>query len=164
MKIAMLALMAITTVLLAQTVVAENTESVMPPPGPYRSIGDVDQYKNPQDIQNNRQSNEEQRYSFTQPNQKNTGVQEWRRSRQQRQMGNWMNQGNFPQGQYRNTQPQMWDYNRYPPMQNNYPGQMPGYQNNRMAQPFPPARGPVYGPSMPPAEFYNQQAQPMQQY
>ena len=153
MKVTILVLMTVITTSLAHSVMAENNRDMMPPPGPYRSIGDVDQYMPSSSVQNNSKSRQGRAYSYAQPNQSNKVIPEWVKQRQA-QMGNRMQQLNVPQSQGWNSPPPQWNYNYVPPVHNAYSGQAPGYQNNRMRQPFPSARGPVYGPGTPPPDIY----------
>lgn len=158
MKTTILVFMAVITASLAHSVMAESSGDMMPPPGPYRSIGDVDQYRPNQNVQNESKLNRNQGYAFTQPGK---NASEWARQRQA-QMGSRKQQLNMPPAW--NNQPTQWGYNNVPPMRNAYQGQTPGFQNNRMQQPFPSARGPVYGLGVPPAEFYNQPMQQLPRY
>lgn len=153
-----LVLMAVVAVTLTGSVIAENSGILMPPPGPYRSMDDVDQYSPMRNVQNDSKDEERQAYLSARSNQLNRSVPEWVRQRQP-QMRNRMQQSNMPQVQTWSNQPSRWNYNQRPSMPNTYSGQMPVFQDNRMQQPFPSARGPVYGPSVPPSDFYRQ---PMQ--
>ena len=156
MKTKKLIYMLLITTGLVNLAIAENGSEMMPPPGPYRSIGDVDQYTQSQKAQDNYM--QEQRYgSFdSRSARSNRVVPEWVKQ-QQMQMESWMKQSNRPQLQGRN-------YNQRPIVPRYYPGQQPVFQNNVMPQPFPSARGPVYGPGTPPSDFYMQPMRPAPRY
>ena len=101
-------LMAIIAVTIAHSAIAENSGKMMPPPGPYRSMGDAGQYDLMQNAQNNFRDGEEQAYLPAQPGQQNRVVPEWVMQRQA-QMQNRMNQLNVPQAQnWNRQQPQQW--------------------------------------------------------
>ena len=157
MKITLLMLMTVFSSVLTHSVLADNGGATMPPPGPYRSIGDVDQYTQNQNVQNDSKMRAGEGHSYAPPGQMGRDIPDWLRQRQA-QMGNRMQQLNVPQSQGWNNPPAQWSYNYVPPVHNAYSGQgqAPGYQNNRMRQPFPSARGPVYGPGAPPADYYRQ--------
>ena len=163
MKTTILVFMAIITASLAHSVMAENSGDLMSPPGPYRSIGDVDQYPQKQNVQNDSKMSGREGYAYAPSGQMGRDIPDWVRQRQA-QMGSRMQQLNVPQSQGWNSPPPQWNYNYVPPVHNVYSGQAPGYQNNRMRQTFPSARGPIYGPGAPPAEFYNQSMQPAPRY
>ena len=74
---------------------------------------------------------------------------EWVRQRQAQMM----QQPNMPQPQSRNQQRPQWNQNPLPPMPR--PDMAPP-QENRNQHYFPSARGPVYGPGVPPAGFNGQ--------
>ena len=155
-----LVLIAMVTATITGSVIAENSGNMMPPPGPYRSMADVDQYGLMQKDQNDSKGVERRVCCHAQSSQSGRAVPEWMRQRQA-QIESRMQQLNMPPSvQGWNNPPSQWNYNQRPPMTNTYSGQMPVYQNNRMQQPFPSARGPVYGPGMAPPDFYRQ---PMQQ-
>lgn len=158
MKTTILVLMAVITASLTHSVKAENNGDMMPPPGPYKSIAELDQYRINQSVQGDSKLEENQGYSSAQSSQINRNIPEWQKQRQA-QMENWVQQPGTPPAQGWNNQPAQWNNNRVAPMQNAYLGQVPNFQNNRMQQSFPFARGPVYGPGMSPMGFYNQPVQ-----
>lgn len=129
-------LMVIIAATVTHSAIAEN---MMPPPGPYRSIGDIGQYDPMQNAQNNFREGGEQAYLFTQPSQKNRATPECVRQCQA-QIMNWMKESNRPQMQTWNNPTTQWNYNQRPPMPNIYSGQAPVFQDNRMQQSFPSAR------------------------
>lgn len=152
---------------LVHTVCAESSAYSIPPPGPYRSVDDVDQYNlNQNDYADSRQSRD---------------VLEWDKHRQI-QMEQQRNRP-MPPTQGWNNQPVQRNYNQVPPMMNNagvYPDQRfnpnlnpyagaypsvnmnPNHQINRMQQ-YPYARPPVYAPT-PPPEYYRQPYYPASGY
>ena len=156
MKTKKLIYMLVITTGLVNLAIAENGSEMMPPPGPYRSIGDVDQYTQSQKAQHNYMQG--QRYgSFdNQSSRSNRVVPEWVKQ-QQMQMENWMKQSNRPQVQG-------WNNSQRPAVPRYYSGQLPVFQNNVMSQPFPSVRGPVYGPGTPPPDFYMQPMRPAPRY
>lgn len=156
-------LMAIIAATITHSAIAENSGRMMPPPGPYRSMGEAGQYDPMQNAQNDFRGGEKQAYLLAQPGQQNRVVPEWLRQRQA-QMRDWMKQSNRPQMQTWNNPATQWNYNQRPLMPNTYSGQVPVFQDNRMQQPFPSARGPVYGPGMPPPDFYRQSMQQAPRY
>ena len=156
-----LVLMVIAATALTTPVCADNHGNVMPPPGPYRSMADVNQHGQMQNLQNESMAEQKQMYLS---NQSGRVVPDWVRQRQA-QMQNRMNQLNMPQAQnWNRQQPQQWQYDQRPAMPNAYSGRLPVFQNNRMQQPFPSAHGPVYGPGIPPADYYRRPVQPMPGY
>ncbi|MDH5387126.1 MAG: hypothetical protein OEY06_01610 [Gammaproteobacteria bacterium] len=163
MKTTILIFMAVITASLAHSVMAENNGDSMPPPGPYRSIGDVDQHTQNQNGQNDSKMRKGEEYSYAPSGQMGGDIPDWQRQRQA-QNNNRMQQLNRHQSQGWNSPPPQWNYNYVPPVRNTYSGQAPAYQNNGMRQSFPSARGPVYGPGAPPAGFYNQSMQPVPRY
>lgn len=160
MKILSLILMAAVTATLNHSALAENAGRVMPPPGPYKSIDDQDQYA-PE--QNDLQSNENYSYVSAQPNQFNRDAPEWMRQRQA-QMQQWQAQQSNRQPPAWNNQAPSWNYNQAPVMPNVYTGHASGVQENRFQPPYPSARGPVYGPGAVPPEFYQPPAYQGQRY
>ncbi|MDH3343319.1 MAG: hypothetical protein OEM07_06320 [Gammaproteobacteria bacterium] len=158
-----LVLAAIMTVGLTGSAIAESDGKVMPPPGPYIVITDVGQYGVEQNGQND--SKGERRHVCTPAmHARHSRVAPGWQNQPQAQLGNGVNQPNRPQMQNWNNQPPQWNYNRQPAMPNAYSGQMPAYQNNRMQQPYPSARGSVYGPGVPPVDYYRQPVQQPPRY
>jgi hypothetical protein len=157
MKTTTLILMTAIAVGLNHSVFAESVGNVMPlpPPGPYKSVAESDQYSPGQNIQNNPPLRENYGYPMAQSNQPNREVPEWVRQRQA-QMEQWMRQSNMRPTQSWNNQPPPSNYNQAPAMPNMYSGRAPIAQDNRQQQSFPSARGPVYGPGAAPSEFYQQ--------
>ena len=149
-----LVLMVITATALTTPVCADNHGNVMPPPGPYRSMADVNQHGQMQNLQNQSMAEQKQMYLSNQSGRVAPDCVKQRQARMQ----NRMKQLNVPQVQnWNRQQPQQWQYNQRSAMPNAYSGQMPVFQNNRMQQTFPSAQGPVYGPGIPPADYYRQQ-------
>ncbi|MES0326896.1 MAG: hypothetical protein ABUK13_01780 [Gammaproteobacteria bacterium] len=155
MKTTILVLTAVISSVLTHSVLAENHADMMPPPGPYRSISDVDQYTENQSVQNESKQRLGEGFNSAPSSQMNNNVPDWVQH-PQTQAGNGMYQQNTPQTQGWNNPPPQRNYNYAPPMPNVYSAPAPGFQNNRMRQPFPYARGPVYGPGVPPADYYRQ--------
>jgi hypothetical protein len=165
-KSIVLILMAAVSTSAAHIVSAESSAYSMPPPGPYRSVGDVDQYNLNQNGQTDLQLSREK--------------PEWVKQHQI-QMEQQMNRP-MPPAQVWTNQPAQRNYNQVHPMMNAgaypdqhsnarlnpymgaYPssGMVPNSQVNRMHQ-YPYARQPVYAP-MPPPEYYRQPAYPAPGY
>ncbi|MDH5710421.1 MAG: hypothetical protein OEZ15_01985 [Gammaproteobacteria bacterium] len=135
----------------SHSVRADEGRDILPPPGPYRPVGDVGQYNFDQNIQNETQVRKKQGSMPVQMVKPDEDVPEWVRQRQI-QMEQWMKQSNMPQMQHWPQQPSYQNYNSGIPMSNAYYGRMP----ERMQQPYPYARGQAYAPAMPPAEYYYQ--------
>ena len=156
MKTKQLIYMLVITTGLVNLAIAENGSEMMPPPGPYRSVGDVDQHSQSLKAQDNYM--QEQRYGYfdNQSARSNRAVPDWLKL-QQMQMENWMRQSN-------RSQLPNWNNNQHPVAPRYYPEQRPVFQNNVMPQPFPSARGPVYGPGTPPSDFYMQPMRPAPRY
>ena len=146
-------LIAVIAAALSHSAIAEGNGNVPSPPGPYRSINDVDQYATNKSDQYSSQLREGRDYFSDPSNQLNRDVPEWVQQRRE-QMKQRMRSPNMPPPQVWNNPPPQWNYNQVPPRQNFYSGRVPSPQGNRMQQPFPSARGPVYGPGVPPQEFY----------
>jgi hypothetical protein len=155
MKTTTLVFMTAITVTLNHSAIAESFGNMMPPPGPYKSMDDSDQYSPEQNVQNRPQLGESYGYPSARSGQINREVPEWVRQRQV-QMEQWMKQQSNMQPQAWNSQPPQWNYNQAVPVPNAYSGRAPGVQDNRFQQTFPSARGPVYGPTATSPEFYQQ--------
>lgn len=162
MKTSTLVFITAVTVALNHSAIAESFGN-MPPPGPYKSVDDPDQYSPEQSAQNRLQKGDAYGYPSAHSGQLNREVPEWVRQRQA-QMEQWIKQQSNMQPQaWNNHQPQ-WNYNQAAPLSNAYPGRAPGVQDNRFQPPFPSARGPVYGPNVAPPEFYQQPVYQRPQY
>jgi len=155
MKTTTLVFMTVVTVALNHSAIAEGFGSMMPPPGPYKSVDDPDQYTSEQSVQNRPQLGNSYGYPSAHPGQLNSEAPEWLRQRQA-QMEQWIKQQSNMQSQTWNNQQPQWNYNQVAPMPNAYPSRTPGVQDNRFQPNFPSARGPVYGPTAAPPEFYQQ--------
>jgi len=153
-------LMAIILAALAHSVIADNNLDMTPPPGPYKSTSDADQRGFTQALNKSYKNEEKHTCLHQQPGQPNSEISGWQRQHQT-QMDNRMQQLNRPQAQMWNNPASQQNYNQRMPVPNPYSGQVPAFNNNKMQQPFPFARGPVYGPGMTPPDYYRQ---PMQQY
>ena len=153
-------LMAIILAALTHSVIADNSLNMTPPPGPYKSTSDADQRGFTRAFDKNYKDGEKHICLHQQSGQPNRDISGWQRQRQV-QMDNRMQQLNRPQAQMWNNPALQQNYNQRMPMPNPYSGQSPIFKDNKMQQPFPPARGPVYGPGAPPSDYYRQ---PMQQY
>ena len=165
-------LIAVIAASLSHSAIAEGNGNVPSPPGPYRSINDVDQYATNKNDQYGSQLREGRGYFPDPSSQLNRDVPVWVQQRRE-QMERRMRLPNMPQPQVGSNQPPpqvwsnqppQWNYNQIPPRQNFYTGRAPGPQGNRMQQPFPPARGPAYGPGVPPQEFYPRQGYQVPRY
>ena len=86
-------------------------------------------------------------------------IPQWVKQRQA-QMEQMMKQSNMPPPQHWNNQPPQWNPNQYQPAPHpdvgiNNQNMRPEFQDNRMQQYFPAARGPIYSPGVPPPGFQN---------
>ncbi|MDH5611073.1 MAG: hypothetical protein OEY66_01270 [Gammaproteobacteria bacterium] len=162
MKTTILVLMTAMTMAINHSVFAGSYENVMPPPGPYKSVDDTDQYTSDQSVQNCSHMRKNYGHPSAQSNQLNSEVPDWVKQRQA-QMEQRMKQSNMQSQNRPNQQPQ-WNYNQMQPAPNTYSGRAPGVQDNRFQQPFPSARGPVYGPGAVPPEYYQQPMYQGQRY
>lgn len=151
MKITSLALTLAMALITSHSVCAADARDILPPPGPYRSIGDVGQYNFEQNTQNETQVRKKQESLPVQIVKPDGDVPDWVRQRQL-QMEQWMKQSAMQQMQNWPQQPSYQNYNSGMPMSNPYYGRMP----ERMQQPYPYVRGPAYAPAMPPADYYYQ--------
>jgi len=152
-------------------------DTIAPPNGPYRSIeentssfnhADRDYHTNNMDSPTYIQKN-------SNPQRESTAVPEWVK-RRQAGMSNWLEQQENQAAMQRREQysyrsapmqnqqaRQQWEQRQAMPMnaphqQINPQGENPQFsqpQTNRMKQYFPAARGPVYGPNVPPPAGYN---------
>ena len=143
------------------------SENMSPPSGPYRSAeidsnekssGHVPEWVKQRQIEMNKwieQSNK-------QAAEKNKSQPEHNRQEKQQMMNRFNGGASKSPSQARGYPPMQWHPNNQPPMrmpvQSVHPQarQQPVQPNmNSMRQPFPMARGPVYGPNVPPATRYN---------
>ena len=155
--------MAAVSVTTSFSAMSEDSEQMMPPPGPYQLTESSD-LRESKHICEHKKAHKN--YSQAPSLQLNRDIPQWVKQ-QQPQRGQWMQQApnmQAPQA-WVNQQRPNWNYNQgqqnynqAPPMMN--PNRGGNVQPNQMQQYFPYAHGPVYGPNMPPAEFGQQPRYP----
>ena len=163
MKKTVFVLMAAVSVTTSYSTMAEDSDQMMPPPGPYQLTESTDLRESNYICEHKKGY---KNYSQAASRQLNKDVPQWVKQ-QQAQRGRWMQQApnmQAPQA-WVNQQRPNWNYNQgqqnynqAPPMMN--PNRGGNVQPNPMQQYFPYARGPVYGPGVPPAEFGQQPRYP----
>ena len=162
MKKTIFVLMAAVSVTTSYSAMAEDSEQMMPPPGPYQ-LNESEELRGSKHICEHKKAHKN--YSQAPSQQPNRAVPQWVKQ-QQAQRGQWMQPPSMQVPQARvNQQRPNWNYhqgpqnyNQAPPMMN--PNRGGNVQPNPMQQYFPYARGPVYGPSVPPTEFGQQPRYP----
>ena len=163
--------------------IADDSENIMPPSGPYRSLSDIRQSSTyPQDAsaipQNpNYPSGRQRQNTGKMPGQhadeipdsekqRMMQMEQWMKQQMNQSQAEMMNQHkammdqrrqqfNLPAPQMQPNTPPLWNHNQIPPMPHPDSGQL-NMQNNNTQQYFPSARGPVYGPGVPPPGFNGQ--------
>ena len=150
MKNTILVFMTVVLSAIMNMAMAENNDQMMPPPGPYQSIDGIKSHGSKHICEHEKGAQSD---SSVYLNQVNRDLPQWVKA-QQVQRGQRMQQSNMPPQSWGNQSSPARNYNQAPQMLNSNRGPSP--QSNRMQEYFPYARGPIYGPNMPPAE-YNQQ-------